>query len=135
MTKYQSEIIESLEGFCKIRQQGINCITAVFYNPKTKETRSLCVRDYDYNDGSRDIDYLYNMAIDENALKQWKHDNGIICVGDTVKVVRGRKIPIGTVAKVVGIRPCFDGYRRIVATYLCFDNGMSTNENNCIIND
>ena len=49
-----------MEGFFKVKQSGGSYVVAVFYNPYTGETRSECVRDYDYGDCSRDNDELYN---------------------------------------------------------------------------
>lgn len=118
-------------GFYKVAQEGGCYISATFYNPDTKETISKCVRDYDYADCSRDNDELYNMEIDEKVKCQWLHDRGSILVGDTVEVVKGRKVPIGTIAKVTAKKPYKDKYGRIQAMYLYFDNGMKTNEDNC----
>lgn len=120
-------------GFYKVAQDGWNYVSATFYNPDTKETISGCVRDYDYADCSRDNDELYYMEIDEDVKRQWLHDGGIILVDDIVEVVKGRKVPIGTVAKVVDKRPYRDRYGRTQAIYLYLDNGMKTNENNCIL--
>ena len=120
-------------GFYKVAQDGWNYVSATFYNPDTNETISGCVRDYDYADCSRDNDELYYMEIDEDVKRQWLHDAGIILVDDIVEVVKGRKVPIGTVAKVVDKRPYRDRYGRTQAIYLYLDNGMKTNENNCIL--
>jgi len=125
--------MEIREGFYKVDQSGGCFITAIFYNPETKETISECVRDYDYADCSRDNDELYYMKINEEVRKQYLHDNGVILVGDTVKVVKGRKVPIGTIAKITDKKPYKDRYGRTQAMYVYFDNGMRTNENNCVL--
>lgn len=125
--------MEIREGFFKVAQEGGCYVSATFYNPTTKETISGCVRDYDYSDCSRDNDELYYMPINEEVKAQWLHDRGIILEGDTVKVVKGRKVPVGTVAKVVAKKPYKDRYGRTQAIYLYFDNGMKTNEDNCIL--
>ncbi len=119
------------KGFYKVGQSGSCYVSATFYNPETKETKTCCVRDYDYADCSRDDDDLYYMEINEEVRKQFMHDNGYILIGDTVKVVKGRKVPIGTVAKVTDERIYKDRYGRIRTLYVYLDNGMKTNINNC----
>ena len=124
--------IEKLpNGFYKVAQEGGCYIVATFFNPDIKESISCCVRDYDYSGCSRDNDELYYMPINEEVKKQWLHHNGIILVDDTIKVVKGRKVPIGTIAKVIDKKPYKDRYGRIQAMYLYLDNGMKTNEDNC----
>lgn len=118
-------------GFYKVAQDGSCYISATFYNPDTKETISRCVRDYDYADCSRDNDELYYMEIDEEVKKQWLHDKGIILVNDVVEVIKGRKVPIGTIARVTDKKPYKDKYGRTQAIYVYLDNGMKTNEDNC----
>lgn len=119
------------DGFYKVNQSGGSFIVAVFYNPETKEEYSTCVRDYDYSDCSRDNDELYYMKIDEEVRIDWQHHHGNILEGDTIKVVKGRKVPIGTVAKVNKIYPYRDCYNRVVCDYVYLDNGMKTNILNC----
>lgn len=120
------------EGFYKVSQSGGTYVTATFFNPCTLEEYSKCVRDYDYADCSRDDDELYYMDIDKNAERAWKHHNGEILWGDEVKVVKGRKVPIGTVANVKAIYPYHDRYGRWVCDYAYLDNGMKTNVNNLV---
>ena len=100
------------EGFYKVCQSGGTYVTAIFFNPCTLEEYTQCVRDYDYSDCSRDDDELYYMDIDRNAERAWKHHNGEILWGDEVKVVKGRKVPVGTIANVKEIRPYYDCYHR-----------------------
>ena len=121
------------DGFYKVGQYGGSYITATFFNPETKEHYSKCVRDYDYADKSRDDDELYYMDIDTEAEKAWKHFNGEILVGDVVEVIHGRKVPVGTIATVKDKKAYYDKYHRWVADYLYFDNGMKTNEKNCVL--
>lgn len=123
--------MENLNGFYKVAQDGGSYVVATFYNPVTNETFTKCVRDYDYADCSRDNDELYYMDIDNEARTKWLHSKGIILVGDVVEVVKGRKIPVGTVVRVVDKKPCKDRYGRTQAMYLYFDNGTRTNEDNC----
>lgn len=123
--------MENLNGFYKVAQDGGTYVVATFYNPLTNESISKCVRDYDYADCSRDNDELYYMDIDNEARIKWLHSKGVILVGDVVEVVKGRKIPVGTVARVTDKKPYKDRYGRTQAIYLYFDNGMRTNEENC----
>ena len=119
--------------FYKVGQDGGTYVVATLYNPITDETKTQRVRDYDYADGSRDDDELYDMPIDEEVRRIWLHRNGLILVGDTIKVVKGRKIPHGTVGKVVDKKPWRDNYGRTRAIYLYLDNGDKVNEDNCIL--
>jgi len=117
--------------FKKVNEQGGTFIVATFFNVKTKEVISGCVRDYDYQDCRHDIDELYNMPIDFEAKKEYLHMLGIIQVGDKIQVFKGRKVPVGTIGKVVNIRKIKDFYKRTVATYVDLDNKYSTNIDNC----
>ncbi len=119
--------------FYKVEQHGGTYITATFYNPDTKETKITRVRDYDYDDCSRDNDELYYMPIDEEVRTIWLHDNGKILVGDVVKVVKGRTIEHGYTGKVKDIKPYNDKYGRWLADYICFEDGRKINIDNCIL--
>ena len=121
------------EGFFKVSQTGGSYVVAYFFNPVTKEEYSKCVRDYDYADCSRDDDELYHMEINENVRKQWLHHHGCILIGDTVKVVKGRKIPTGTIARVVKYGEFRDRYGRVQTKYLYFEDGTRTSVSNCIL--
>ena len=125
------------EGFFKVNQEGCTYVTALFWNPETDETYTKCVRDYDYSDCSRDDDELYYMPIDEKVRKAYRdkirRKLQLVEVGDTVKVVKGRKVPIGTVAKVVDVREWRDCWGRVQTRYAYLDNGMKTSETNCEI--
>ncbi len=126
-----STVIE--RGFRKVHQVGGTFIVATFFNAATGEVESHCVRDYDYSDCSRDNDYLYNMKIDETARRAWQHHIGLILEGDLVKVVAGRKLPIGTTGYVKSIKPIYNKYGKWVANYVYFENGDRTNVTNCVI--
>ena len=119
--------------FSKVGQSGGSYVVAYFVNPITWEYYSKCVRDYDYSDCSRDDDDLYYMPIDEEVAHLWRKHQGIISAGDTVRVVKGRKIPIGTVAKVSHLFNYNDKYGRWVATYAVFEDGRKTSVSNCEI--
>ena len=122
---------EETKGFKKVAQSGGSYITATLYNPTTKEVIVKCVRDYDYDDGSRDDDELYYAPIDEEALKMYRHDNGIICIGDNVVVVKGRTIEHGYIGEVISIKPYRDRYGRWLADYIYFKDGRKINVANC----
>lgn len=117
--------------YYKVSHEGSTFVTGYFYNPITKESKRLVLRDYDYDDGSRDNDELYYMPINEEARKIWLHDNGVIQIGDTVKVVKGRKIAIGTIAKVVSFSEWKDRYGKAQCIFVHLDNGQRTNVCNC----
>lgn len=123
------------DGFKKVAQSGGVFIVATFFNPTTKETYTHCVRDYDYADGSRDDDEAYYMPIDEDAVRLWKKFNGVIQEGDTIEVVKGRKVPIGTVAKVERLYDWKDVYGRVQTRYAVLSNGLKTSVDNCKIID
>lgn len=117
--------------FRKVAQKGGTYVVATFVDTNTWEVKTECVRDYDYSDGSRDNDDLYFMPIDEEAKWMWLHHNGVIQVGDEVEVVKGKKVPIGTVGKATKVYDVYDKYKRWVAKYVAMDNGYKTNVDNC----
>lgn len=119
--------------FYKVSQSGGSYVVGTFFNPVTKEEKTETLRDYDYCDCSRDNEALYVMPINEEAKKLWMRFNGILTEGDTVKVVKGRKVRIGTVAVVVKIRPVYDRYGRWVADYAVLSTGEQTSISNCEI--
>lgn len=121
------------QGFYKVKQSGGNYVVALFFNPDTKETFSACVRDYDYSDCSRDNDELYRLPIDKAVAEIYRKHIGVIAAGDVVKVVKGRKVKIGTVARVTRVFDYRDQYGRTVATYAVFEDGQKTNVSNCVI--
>ena len=117
-------------GYFKVAENGSCYISATFFNPITKDSYSVCVRDYDYDDCSRDDDVLYYMPINEDVRRDYLHHLGVILVGDVVKVIKGRKLPIGMVGTVTAKREITDKYGRWVADYVVLDNGKSTNVGN-----
>lgn len=119
--------------FKKVGMNGGSYVTALFVDTETWETKFVAVRDYDYSDCSRDNDELYNMPIDEAAADLWRKHCGIVEAGDTVKVVKGRKVKIGTIAKVVKVYDWKDAYGRVQATYAVLDTGEKTSVWNCEI--
>lgn len=128
--QFAQGLIES--GFRKVAQDTDGTIiNAYFFNPSTGLDYTVCVRDFDYDDKRRDNDTLYFMPIDEVARKAWRRHKGIVSVGDTVEVYKGRKVPRGTIAVVVDEYPYYDCYGRWRAHYVVLDNGMKTNICNC----
>lgn len=124
--------------FYKVGMSGGSYIVALLYNPVTHETKTRCARDYDYSDCSRDDDELYYMPIDEEARTAYrKHlnslDGGHVEAGDVVEVVKGRKVKIGTVGKVVRVYDWMDCYKRVQATYAVLEDGQKTSVYNCRI--
>jgi len=118
-------------GFYKVSQSGGTFVTAHYWNPETFEEASFVARDYDY-DGSRDNDSIYYAPVDEKVLRDFQHYNGMILEGDTVVVIKGRKIPLMTQHVVHHKRDVYDRYGRVMAVYLVFTDGLQTNENNCM---
>lgn len=121
------------EGYKKVAESGGTYVVATFFNPETKEWYSDCVRDYDYDDGRNDDDEAYYAPIDEDAKREWLHACGVIQPGDTVKVVKGRKIPIGTVAVVDHLFKWKDCYGRVQTEYAVFEDGRKTSVANLMI--
>ena len=118
-------------GWRKVGQRGGTYVVAVLFNVNTAETTTVCVRDYDYDDGSRDNDDWYYAEIDETARKAYNRKLGVIEEGDTVTVVKGRKIPHGYTGVVQRLRPIRDMYRREIDTYVVFADGKQTSVFNC----
>lgn len=117
-------------GFKKVVESSGTLVTAGFYNPSTDEFMQTVVRDYDYADCSRDKDDLYDMEIDKETERIYRHAKGEILENDLVMVLKGRKVPVGTVGTVKKIYPYKDKYGRIVAYYAYMDNGYKTNVDN-----
>ena len=119
-----------LEGYHKVSQEGGTFVYAGFYNPETKDYTIRCVRDYDYDDCSRDDDDLYYIEIDENAKRQMLHDQGMILEGDLVVVFKGRNVRVGTVGYITEIRPWKDKYGRVQSYKVTLSGGEKTYLNN-----
>lgn len=120
-------------GFYKVNQDGCGVSDCTFFNPETKESFSRIVWDIDrpYINDDEETEILRYLPLNEEVRKQWLHNAGVIQKGDTIEVYKGRKIPKGTVAKVIDIRPYYDQYHRWQCDYAYLDNGMRTNTNNC----
>lgn len=98
-------------GFYKVAVNGGGVEVGTFFNPETKEAFQKITWDIDndrllYDDEIQKLRYL---TIDENAVIAWKHHNGAFVVGDNVEVVKGRKVPKGTILNVfwLGEKPTY----------------------------
>lgn len=116
-------------GYRKIAQTHGGVAQATFYNPDTEDLFTLIVDDVD--DYGKFKPELYHMPVDENARNIWRKRAGIIEVGDTVEVFKGRKIPRGTIAVVAREYDWCDCYGRVQAHYVVFEDGRKTNAANC----
>ena len=127
--------MKNYKGFYKVAEDNGGVCVGTFWNPETKESFSKITWDIDrpYINDDEEIEILRYLPINREVRSAWLHYNGIIQVNDVVEVVKGRKVPIGTIAKVIDKKPYKDRYGRTQAIYLYFDNGMKTNENNCVL--
>ena len=126
------------DKYYKVNQTGGSYVVALYYNPITHATKTVLARDYDYSDASRDNDEVYYEPINEIAKEDYRRylnsqSYGFVSVGDTVQVVKGRKVPIGTIAKVVRVYDWRDCNGRVKATYAEFSDGRRTSVYNCLI--
>jgi len=117
--------------FYKVSHTGGTYVTGMFFNPITGEEKCELLRDYDYSDCSRDNDELYYMPIDEDIRTIWLHSRGVILVGDSVRVVKGRTIEKGFIGTVKTIKKYTDRYGRWIADYVYFTDGRKINKANC----
>lgn len=122
------------DGWRKITpDSGGSYVTTTLFNVNTGEVESICVRDYDYSDGSRDCDEWYYAPVDEEAYLAYCKKFGIVAVGLKAMVVKGRKIEKGYVGEVVKMRKVNDKFGRFLANYVVFADGKSTNVANCVL--
>ena len=130
--KNNLELLTRENGWRKIGQHGGSFVVAKLFNILTGDEDSVVVRDYDYSDCSRDNDYWYDMPVDKDAQQMYNRKHFIITEGDTVMVIKGRKLPHGHVGIVTKIRE-IRRYGRWVANYVCFSDGKQTNIENVIL--
>ena len=80
-----------MKNFYKVATNGNSYVSAIFFNPVTKEEFSRTI--YDYEDERTQIEAgdLYSMEINEDVKKMWCHKHNIIQIGDLVQINRGRK--------------------------------------------
>lgn len=130
----------NLEGFYRVKTGLGGLRYDTFFNPETRETKQVCIADYD--DFRNDKYDLGDLPLAERAfpevhaafiaeIRRRGHLNGGIYEGDLIEVFKGRKVPIGTVARVVKFSEWKDRYGRTQTTYAHLDNGMKTNIANC----
>lgn len=124
-----------------------------FYNPNTKETACIWETDWDREGlddftnevvnsiygGDFPIEVLedYNkqceIALQNENLKRRKirWEQGICSIGDTVEIVKGRKLPIGEIKVIKEITPWRDQYGRTQNWYAVFTDNTRTSISNC----
>lgn len=125
--------MENYNGFYKVAENNGGVCIGTFFNPNTME--SFSKKTWDIDDDrllwDEEIQILRYLPINEDVRKMWMHHNGEILVGDTAKVIKGRKVPIGHVGVVEKIKPFYDRYGRWKANYIYFADGQRTNYDNC----
>lgn len=121
------------DGWRKVSESGGSYSIAYLFNVNTKECASVCV--YDYDDPRNEDDFWRNVGFDDIARIEWNKARGVVAEGLTAKVVKGRKVPVGYTGKVVKIRKVYDRYDRWVANYAVFEDGTSTNVDNCVLSE
>lgn len=119
------------DGWVKIGESGGAYRLAHLWNPRTDETASVCI--YDYDDPRKEDDFWHDISIDADANREYCRRHGIIIDGLRARVVKGRKVPVGFTGLVVKIRKVYDRYDRWVANYVVFEDGTSTNVDNCVL--
>ena len=126
-------MMENYNGFYKVAENNGGVCIGTFFNPNTMESFSKRVWDIDDDRllWDEEIQTLRFLPINEDIRRIWMHHNGEILIGDTVEVVKGRKIPIGYIGIVEKIKPFYDRYGRWQANYIYFADGKRTNYNNC----
>jgi len=133
------------DGFFKVRS-GCECrgayIIETFYNPVKNEIREQLVHNLDDYELNRHYEVLYNMPyctdMQVNAYyikedRRIKHSNGVLLAGDIAKIVKGRKLPIGSLKKFAEIQKWRDRFGRVQTYYAVFTDGTRTNIDNCIL--
>lgn len=122
------------DGWRKVSENGASLVTAVLFNVLTGEEAGVVIRDYDRWDvGECEAPEWYDVAIDEDARRAWCRKNFVITDGSRVMVVKGRKIEVGFVGLVAGMKKVRDRYGRPVADYVVFEDGRATNVENCVL--
>lgn len=133
------------DGFFKIKTDNTcrySTIHETFYNPVINEIREQFVHGLDDYELNRMYEGLYNMpyctdlqviAYYEKEDRKIKHKNGVLLNGDTVKIIKGRKIPVGTLKTFKEIQVWKDKYGRNQTYYAIFTDGTKTNIDNCIL--
>ena len=122
------------QGYYKVNEYGYSYVTAIFFNPITKEHYSRAVYDYDDDRVRIYAGEHYDAPIDENVRKIWLHFNGVIQVGDLVNIVKGRKFKGEQKRVIRQFTYKIDGmYGRSYGDveYLVFEDGTKVAHHNC----
>lgn len=124
----------NVKDFYKVAENGRTYVSAIFFNPITKEEFSSTI--YDYEDIRVQISAgeLYSMPINEEIRKMWLHKNGIIQIGDLVVIARGRKFKGEQKRVVKEFTYSISGmYGRSYGDieYLVFEDGTKVAKHNC----
>lgn len=125
--------MDNIKGFFKVAEDCGGVTVAVFFNPKTKESFSKIVWDIDNDEllYDNEIQMLRFMPINDEVRKIWLKHKGVISIGDTVEVYKGKKVKVGTIAVVQKIIPWKDCYGRTRTIYAYLSTGERTNIENC----
>lgn len=130
------------DGFFKMEPNtnSYSLSTAIFYNPNTDIVQSRIVMDSDDDRNYELYKEIYNMpyckdeqviAYYEKAQRKLKHKIGMFMVGDLVKIVKGRKLPIGDIKQIKSFYDWQDRFGRVQARYVIFTDDTKTNKENC----
>ena len=120
-------------GFKKVYQYDDGKLAvAEFFNPTTGEEYCAVVRNVFYPDVNWDEEGL-KAPLDMNAYSAWRSKRKIFCIGDRVRVVRGIKVPIGTVGIIRDMYDWKDERGRVKNKYVVLDNGYRTSYRNVVI--
>ncbi len=94
--------MNSYNGFYKVEENNGGVCVGTFYNPDTQEYFTKITWDIDdiRLDQDEEVQIYRYMPINKDVRRLWLHRAGVIQEGDRIKVVKGRKVPIGTVATV-----------------------------------
>lgn len=125
------------DGWRLVARDGGTFVTGTLFNVLTKESEGIVMADFDRWDpfeGREGADW-YDAPIDNDARREWCRVRGVITDGLVAKVVKGRKVPVGFTGTVARVRKVYDRYDRWVANYAVFEDGTSTNVNNCVLVD
>lgn len=118
-----------------VDKSGINFLIATLYDTETEVEEKVIYEDGDYPYGESpflsrkytlaQLDEISKTPIDKDARHAWLKKHGIISVSDTVEVIKGRKLPIGTRGTVVNMWDFTDRFGRTQTNYAKLDSGVS----------
>ena len=125
---------EKLKNFYKVAENGRTYVSAIFFNPITKEEFSATIYDYDDERVQINAGVMYSMEINEDIRKMWLHKHNIIQVGDLVQINRGRKFKGEQKRVIKEFTYSINGmYGRPYGDiqYLVFDDNTKVAKDNC----